>query len=151
MLLTACSSIDCDLEGKILCHYAIQDSTGTAKQLAYPLSVIFIREAADSDTIYINQQSSVSSLDLPMSNIAERDRMALKMTIDSITTAYDTICISKTNTPTFEDVDCTARYRHEITGVSSSHHFIDTLIINNPKVSNDASVTNIYIRIRTTL
>lgn len=148
MLLTGCSSIDCNINGGVMCHYAIQDKDGNLAQLNYPLTVTFHRIAADSDTVYINRQSNVSSLDLPMSYDASSDEIALTMTIDDNTSITDVMWINKTNTPQFESVDCAPRYNHDITSAGSTHNFIDTLIVNNPKVSNNASVTNIYIRLR---
>ncbi len=148
MLTTGCSSIDCNINGRVMCHYALQDGDGNSVQLQYPLSVTFHREYADSDTIYINQQSNVASLDLPMSYNADTDEIALTLTIDQDTEITDVVRIKKTNIPQFESVDCAPRYHHEIEAISSTHNFIDTVIVNNPKVSNNASVTNIYLRLR---
>lgn len=148
MLTTGCSSIDCNINGRVMCHYALQDGDGNNVQLQYPLSVTFHREHADSDTVYINQQSNVASLDIPMSYNADTDEIALTLTIDQDTEITDVVRITKTNIPQFESVDCAPRYHHEIEAVSSTHNFIDTVIVNNPKVSNNASVTNIYLRLR---
>ena len=59
----------------------------------------------------------------------------------------DQIHISKTNEPYLESVDCAARYNHTITGVTHTSNFIQDIIINNPKVTNDGNVTNIIIRV----
>ena len=147
-LMAGCSSIDCNINGGVMCHYIIQDKDGNNAQLNYPLTVTFHRPYADEDTVYINSQSNVSSLDLPMSYNADTDEIALTMTIDSTQSISDVMRISKTNIPQFESVDCAPRYHHEIEGTSSTHNFIDTVIVNNPKVSNNASVTNIFIRLR---
>lgn len=148
VLTTACSSIDCNINGRVMCHYTLQDGDGNSVQFQYPLSVTFNREYADSDTVYINQQSNVASLDIPMSYNADTDEIALTLTIDQDTKITDIIRIKKTNIPQFESVDCAPRYHHNIEAVSSTHNFIDTVIVNNPKVSNNASVTNIYLRLR---
>lgn len=154
-LVAGCSSIDCNIEGRVLCHYGLQDSEGNDVTLAYPMSITFHRTAAESDTVYINQMSNVTSFDLPMSYDAETDEidMTLHLTDPADTTGMsdqditDIIRITKTNTPQFESVDCSPRYHHSIVAVSSTHNFIDTVIVNNSKVSNDASVTNIHIRL----
>lgn len=85
--------------------------------------------------------------DVPMSYSLATDTMMLTVHLTDSTSIMDKIYITKENHPTFEDVDCAPRYNHTITHVSSTHNFIDTLIINNEKVNNDASVKNIYIRI----
>lgn len=148
MATTGCSSIDCNINGGVMCHYAVQDEAGNNAQLNFPLTVTFHREYADSDTVYINKQSNVTSMDLPMSYNADTDEIALTLTIDEDREITDVVRISKTNIPLFESVDCAPRYNHEITATSSTHNFIDTVMVNNPKVSNNASVTNIYLRLR---
>ena len=54
-------------------------------------------------------------------------------------TVRDTIRVSKTNTPHFESVDCAMSYFHTITGVSTSHHAIDSVVLINPNVTYDTS------------
>lgn len=148
-MVTSCSSIDCELDGKIQCHYAFVNQDDEAVQLAYPLTVTLLRKMVDTDSVFINQQDKVNAMDIPMSYLAETDSIALTLTIDENTSVSDTMRLTKSNKEVFESVDCPARYQHEITYVSSTHNFIDTLIINNPKVSNNASVKNILIRVHT--
>lgn len=148
-LVTSCSSIDCSLEGRILCHYAFVGAEDEAAKLKYPLTVTLLRKKVDTDSVYINQQTDVTKIDVPMSYISDTDSIALTLTIDENTSVSDTLVLSKSNEAVFESVDCPARYCHNVSYVSSTHNFIDTLIINNPKVSNDASVKNIIIRVRT--
>lgn len=145
--VTGCSSIDCNIEGRVMCHYGIQDAEGNSGTLSYPMSITLLRTAVDSDTVYINQMSNVASFDLPMSYNAETDEIQMTLHIDETTSITDVIRVTKTNKPQFESVDCAPRYHHDIQYTSSTHNFIDTVIINNPKVSNDASVTNIHIRL----
>lgn len=146
--VAGCSSIDCDIEGRVMCHYAIQDAEGGRISPAYPMSVTFHRVAADSDTVYINKMTNVVSFDLPMSYDAETDEIAMTLHLTETDSITDIVRITKSNIPQFESVDCAPRYHHNIQEVSSTHNFIDTVIINNPKVSNDASVTNLHIRLR---
>ena len=145
--LAACSSIDCSLTGKVLCKYCIQTSEGEDSVLEYPLSVTFSRPLADEDTVYINQQENVSSFELPMSHIAESDAFTLTLHINDETTISDKVTITKTNQASFESVECPARYRHTLQDVTYTKNFIDTIIINDTKVSNDASAKNIFIRL----
>ncbi len=146
--VAGCSSIDCNIEGRVMCHYAIQDAEGGQVSLAYPMSITFHRVAMDNDTVYINKMSNVVSFDLPMSYDAETDEIAMTLHLTETDSVTDVLRITKSNTAQFESVDCAPRYHHQIQDVSSTHNFIDTVIINNPKVSNDASVTNLHIRLR---
>lgn len=159
-MIIACSSIECSIEGRVMCHYAIQDKNGTSATLALPLSVSFVRLEAGTDTTYINQQANVSTFDLPMSHIQDTDEMIVSLavtkteliddTLETEVTEYltDHVWITKTNTPLFESVDCAPRYNHTITSVRSTHNFIDTLIVNNETVKKNVSEPNILIRIR---
>lgn len=148
LLATACSSVDCKLESKVMCKIAMQDAEGSEVALNYPLTVTLNRTAVDGDTVYLNHSSSVSSLSLPMSYNGDVDKITLSLMLPDSSYVTDIVTVAKTNEPTFESVDCAPRYWHELTSVSSTHNFIDTLIINNAKVTNDASVTNIYLRVR---
>lgn len=146
-LLCACSSIDCKLNGTVLCHYVIQTSDGEDATLVYPVSVTLNRKITKGDTVYIEQQANASYLDLPMSYDGDVDDITLSLLIDSTTVISDEIHISKTNEPYLESVDCAARYNHTITGVTHTNNFIQDIIIENPKVTNDGNVTNIIIRV----
>jgi len=147
MAFASCSSIDCMLNGTVLCHIAIQDEEGNADTLSYPLSVTLHRVTESGDTVYINQQSSVTTLDIPLSYNAETDVITLTLHTGEETTVSDNISITKTNEPYFESVDCSPRFHHTLQSVSHTSNFIDNILINEPKVNNDASNTNIYIRI----
>ena len=146
-LLYACSSIDCKLNGTVLCHYVIQTADGEDATLVYPVSVTLNRKITKGDTVYINQQANTSYLDLPMSYDGDVDDITITLSIDSSMVISDQIHISKTNEPYLESVDCAARYNHTITGVTHTSNFIQDIIINNPKVTNDGNVTNIIIRV----
>lgn len=146
-LLSACSSIDCKLNGTVLCHYAIQNADGEDVTIECPLSVTLNRKIVSSDTVYINQQTGTSSFDLPMSYSGDVDEITMTLHLDSTLTVSDVIQITKTNEPYFESVDCAARYNHTIESVTHTNNFIKDIIITNPKVNNDATDTNILIRL----
>jgi hypothetical protein len=61
----------------------------------------------------------------------------------------DVIRVSKTNEPYFESIDCAARYNHTIEDVQTTNNFIDSVVVHDVKVTNDASTENIYIYIHT--
>lgn len=147
IMATACSSIDCKLNGTVYCHTVIQTPDGNDATLSYPMSVTLNRKTVMGDTVIINQQNNISTIDLPLSYDGDVDDITLTLHLDSTESVSDIIHIRKTNEPYFESVDCAARYNHTIEEITHSDNFIDDIIISNPKVNNDATHTNILIRI----
>ena len=47
----------------------------------------------------------------------------------------DTVWVEKQNLPHFESVDCNPAMFHTIKGVRTTHHAIDSIKINNDKVT----------------
>lgn len=163
LLVTACSSIDCELNSKVMCKVQLQDLDGNNVQFTTPASVVLVHAGGDT-TIYINAQAQLSEFDIPLSYQGNDDVIrlevsksdTLKIISDGVakdtivtTSLYDDITINKTNEPWFESVDCAAHYNHTInTAEALSHNFIDHVVINEPYVSNNAIKKNLYIRIR---
>ena len=163
LFVTACSSIDCELNSKVMCQVQLQDLDGNNVQFTMPASVILVHAGGDT-TIYINAKAQLSDFDIPLSYQGSNDVIrleisksdTLKIMNDGVakdtivtTSVYDEISINKTNEPWFESVDCAAHYNHTInTAEATSHNFIDHVVINEPYVSNNASKKNLYIRIR---
>ncbi len=145
--LAACSSVDCSLNGTVLCHYALQTADGEAATLVYPLSVTFNRRTEFGDTVYIDRLKDASMIDLPMSYDSDIDDITLTLYIDSTHTVSDEIHVTKTNEPYFESVDCAPRYNHVLQEVTHTTNFIKEVIISNPEVKNNVTDTNILIRI----
>ena len=155
VVTTSCSSIDCQLNGSVYCKYQLKDQYLNDVAFAYPLTVTLC-DTDSGDYVIINSESNVSAIDIPMSygnatdvlkfTLMVTDTIADEDTVYYVTTPHtDTIRITKTNEPFFESIDCAPRYNHTIEEVQSSHNFIDSLAINNKKVTNDASKKNIYI------
>ncbi len=154
-VMTSCSSIDCQLNGSVYCRYQLKDQHLNDVAFAYPLTVTLC-DTDSGDIVIINNESSASAIDIPMSHGNATDVLKFTITVTDtiegedtvyyVTTPHtDIIRITKTNEPYFESIDCAPRYNHTIEEVQSSHNFIDSLVINNKKVTNDASKENIYI------
>ena len=154
-VITSCSSIDCKLNGSVYCRYQLKDQYLNDVAFAYPLTVTLC-DTDSGDIVVINNESNASAIDLPMSHgnatdvlkftITVTDTIVTEDTVYYVTTPHtDIIRVTKTNEPYFESIDCAPRYNHTIEAVQSSHNFIDSLVINNKKVTNDASKENIYI------
>ena len=57
----------------------------------------------------------------------------------------DTVTITKTNEPHFASVDCPATMFHTLQQVKCTHHRIDSVVINQNKVSYDAQKPHLLI------
>lgn len=154
-VITSCSSIDCQLNGSVYCRYQLKDQYLNDVAFNYPLTVTLC-DTDSGDIVIINNESNASTIDIPMSYNNATDVLKFTLTVTDtiegedtvyyVTTPHtDIIRITKTNEPYFESIDCAARYNHTIENVQSSHNFIDSLVINKSRVTNDASTENIYI------
>ena len=154
-VITSCSSIDCQLNGSVYCRYQLKDQYLNDVAFTYPLTVTLC-DTDSGDIVIINSESNASTIDIPMSHgnatdvlkftLAVTDTITEEDTVYYVTTPHtDIIRVTKTNEPYFESIDCAARYNHTIEAVQSSHNFIDSLVINKTKVTNDVSTENIHI------
>ena len=152
LTLAGCSSIDCAFNSKVISNYAMYDGNDNMVALGYYLTVSTPRVSDGQDTTLINLQGNVSSVSLPMSYAQDVDELHFILSDSTYAAvASDVVYVSKTNEPVFESVDCTPRYNHTILGVSSTHAFIDTVIVNNNKVTNDTTQVHFHIRLRSSL
>ena len=122
MTFGACTTFDCPLYNKV---YAKVKLAGDVKTLADTLS-----------TVVINRLTATDSLSLPMSY--QRDEDIYLFCISQYETGVkttDTVWVEKQNLPHFESVDCNPAMFHTIKGVRTTHHAIDSIKINNDKVT----------------
>ena len=153
MLLGACSSMDCSINSIVRCNYRFMNSNGEEIKMKGFLSVSIPRDKAGlDDTTLVNKQENPEMLSLPMSYAQDEDELHFLYTteLESELGIMDVVKISKDNEPVFESVECPARFNHVLKSVSSTHNFIDSVVINNNKVTNDALQTHIYIYLHTT-
>lgn len=150
-LVAACSSIDCEVDGRVACQYAVQRADGVRDTLPYYFSVIAHVPMDGNDTVLINQQMATTAFALPMSYNGDIDTLTLFLTqpVDSATVlaAADTVYIAKQNIEKFESPDCQPRFTHNITALHYTRHFIDSMYVANPTVTN-ATQPNIILRPR---
>lgn len=177
IVIAGCSSIDCSLENRVLCHMRFVDMDGDSVVLKYPLTVVLVRAAGDT-VHYYNRQENASSIDVPLSYVGEEDMLEMELEIpdtvevesyvtytdsdtgvemtDTVvkdTVIYyplvDEIRIRKTNEPWFESVDCGAHYNHTIEAAEAdTHNFIDHIIVNDAYVDNDTEKKNLFIQLK---
>ena len=96
-------------------------------------------------TKYRLQGNVKDSFELPMSYIRTVDELYFSLTNKLNQTTRDTVRITKTNYPHFESVDCPLAYFHTITGVSTTLHNIDSIVVNSSNVTYDISQPHFYI------
>ena len=139
--LAACSTIDCPLANSVYTRYKLQ---GGVSRLADTLTVSTQRHTS-GDTILLNRAVGVDSFQLPMSYTGNEEVLYFTMKDTLNTTHYDTITIEKDNQPHFESVDCSPSFFHNIHRIRHTGHRIDSIVINNTKVTNDNSKAHFFI------
>jgi hypothetical protein len=142
--LSACSSIDCPLNNTVYTVYDVLTAAGKADTLKDTLS-ISSRRYQNGDTLLLNLAVNTTKFELPVSYTQPEDILVFKITPKGSTTAYDTVTVQKDNIPHFESVDCSANYFHTIKGVTYTRHRIDSIVINNPNVTYDATKEHFHI------
>lgn len=158
--ISACSSIDCPVQNTVYTVYNVMNSDGTKGSLATDTLWVWTNRFDGTDTVISTHRednlvlnyfhgSTATSFSLPISYTQPEDVLYTQVRDTSKTLYYDTIRIKKENIPHFESVDCQASYFHEITSVMTTHHLIDSIVINNPKVNYDASKAHFYIYFKT--
>ena len=145
IVIGACSSIDCPVKNRVYTVYTLLKSNGTIDTLTVDTLTILTHCANDSDTILLNHETNFSDFDIPISHTQPEDVLFLTLLDTLGNTYHDTIRVQKENYQHFESVDCQATYFHKLTGVSSTHHIIDTIEINNPTVNYDATNEHFHI------
>lgn len=134
LTLAACSTIDCPLNNRVYASYKL---AGTVTTLTDTLTVSTTRTAADgNDTVLLNQATAIDSFSLPLSYQQAEDVLYFSFAkSDTTDTITDTVRVAKQDLPHFESVDCSPNFFHTLTSVSHTSHAIDSIVINNPKVT----------------
>ncbi len=150
LLPTACVSLDCPVNNMVNTVYNLQKPDGTTDTMGVDTLWVRVCRTNKNDTLLINSLcgTSATKFHIPISHTQPEDVVWLEVK-DTIGTLWrDTIHLQKENYPHFEGVDCKASYFHKITAVRSSHHLIDTVIINKSEVNYDASKAHFLLRLK---
>ncbi len=147
LLSAACSSIDCPVQNLVYTNYELHKADGTVDTLNTDTVWILSRRADGTDTLLLNSLygSDATKFSLQISYTNPEDIFVLLLRDTAQHEYLDTFRIKKENYPHFESVDCQATYFHEITATSTTHHVIDSITINYPKVNYDVTHTHFYI------
>ena len=142
--MSACSSIDCPVKNKVYSRYSLMKATGIADTLRDTLSVYSCKLDRKDTTIY-NSGIGQTAFDLPVSYTCPEDTLYFWMRGADGFRSLDTVWIKKENIPHFESVDCSASYFHKLTAIRTTHHAIDSFVINKSFVDYDASTEHVHL------
>ena len=157
--ITACTSIDCPVNNSVRTTFALKKADGTSDTLSKDTMWVWTQRADGTDTLVSHQTqgnlelnyfygSSATSFDLPISHTQPEDVLCVLLRNAAGAKYRDTIHVKKENIPHFESVDCQASYFHTITAVSTTHHVIDSIVINNPNVNYDPNTTHFKLYLK---
>lgn len=146
----SCTNIDCPVENTVMTSYGLRKSDGGVDTLGVDTMWVWMKRVDHTDTLFINSLcgAKATGFKIPISYTQPEDSIRIKVVDDSDNEWWDTICIKKDNMPHFESVDCQASYFHTLTGVKSTHHLIDTIVINNPDVNYDTSKQHLHLYLK---
>lgn len=138
--LTACSSIDCPLYNQVYSKYMLDGEVTMLSDTLY----VSTTKVDGKDTTLINRLYDASDFLLKMSFTQPEDVLYFTFK-NPLTVRTDTVRVSKTTYPHFESVDCSPSFFHQIEGVSTTRHAIDSIIIAKKIVNYDT--TGCHLRI----
>lgn len=142
-LVLGCTSIDCPASMKVCTNYKVGLSE-TSDTLHDTLSV-WTRRQNGTDTLILNRLTNRTAFQLPISYQRPEDTLMFAFYPKSGERQVDTVWLKKEDIPHFESVDCNPSFFHRIEAMRSTHHVIDTIIINRSSVDYDT--TAIHFRI----
>ncbi len=157
--ISACTSIDCPVQNLVYTSYELKKSTGKTDTLNNDTMWVWTQRADGTDTVISKQingnlelncffGSTASAFQLPISYTQPEDVLYMLLRSSKGGSYIDTVRIKKENIPHFESVDCQVAYFHEITSVATTHHVIDSIVINNPHVNYDAKTTHFHLYLK---
>ncbi len=153
-MMAGCVSLDCPVENLVCSIYQLQKTDGSADTMRVDTMWVWTQRIDDSDTLLINRLcgSNATKFSIPMSYTLPLDQICTRVVDTCKATPQhewmDTIRLSKIDQQHFEGVDCKPNYFHTLTGVTSTHHLIDTVIINKTDVSYDTSTPHLLLRLK---
>ena len=140
LLIVGCSTIDCPLNNRVYSKYKL---AGNVTTLNSKMSITANLHNGN-DSVIINQAEKTDSFELPMSYSMPIDSFYVDIK-GSAQSYRDTIAVTKTDIPHFESVDCSPAIFHKITAINYTQHTIDSIVINQPNVTNNVTKSTFLI------
>ena len=149
-MLCACSSIDCPVQNTVAVNYGVMRSDGgeAVSDTLTDTLWVWTRRSDGTDTLILNRCNDKTIFQLPISYQHPEDVLIFAMRDTALVWTLDTVWLKKDDIPHFESVDCSAHFFHHLTDVRCTHSGIDSIVIHNPSVTYDPTVTNLYIYFR---
>lgn len=142
LTMVGCSTLDCPLNNTVYTKYKLD---GDIKQLTGCTLTISTPTKSGEDSILINMQENADSFNIPMSYVNAADTLYFEVTDARQRIFHDTVTVSKDNHPHFESIDCSPSFFHTITDVKTTHHLIDSIVINHKDVNFDATKSHFLL------
>lgn len=147
-LFLSCTSIDCPVQNNVYTVYNLLKSNGTTDTLKVDTLTITTKRADGTDTTLLNRAVGITTFDMNISYTQPEDVFYYTL-LDTLGNTYrDTIYVKKDDYPHFESVDCQATYFHLLTDVRTTHHIIDSIVINHATVNYDATNEHFHIYLK---
>ena len=132
LLIAGCSTIDCPLNNRVYSKYKL---AGDVKTLNSKMTITANLHNGN-DSVIINQAEKTDSFELPMS---------YSMPIDTFYLDIKGSAQSYRDMPHFESVDCSPAIFHKVTAINYTQHTIDSIVINQPNVTNNVTKSTFLI------
>ena len=147
LILCACSSVNCPLQNTVRTLYVLKKPNVEVPDTLKDTLFIFSFRADGSDTLLLNSAAGLTTLSLPIGYSNPEDTLLFYFLNDAFQ-ALDTVWIKKDNYPHFESVECSASFFHYVTAVRTTHHAIDSIVINNPSVTYDPETEHFHLYLK---
>lgn len=147
LILGACSSIECSIDNVVESHYLLRRGSGFDTLKTDTITITAARTIGQDTTLY-NKGTGTTGFFLPMSYDGESDVLYLHLVDTAHNEWCDTITILKSNQLHLESVECSPQYYHTLLSVSHTTNIIDSIVINDPNVTNDATKQNLFLYLR---
>ena len=145
VVIGACTQIDCPVENRVYTLYDLLKEDGTTDTLNVDTLYISTKKEDGTLDTLVRQAVGITYYELAISYDRPQDEFYYALH-DTLGNVYkDTVRVSKEDTPHFESVDCQPTFFHKITDVTTTHHIIEDIEINNPTVNYNATEEHFHI------
>lgn len=143
-IFTSCTSVDCPVQNTVSTIYDLRKTDGLTADTLRDTLTISTPRMEGNDTVLLNRSVNTTSFNLPISFSNAEDTLYFEVSSES-KRSIDTVYITKDNIPHFESVDCQISYFHNIHGVRTTNHAIDSVVINKSFVDYDQETEHFHI------
>lgn len=129
--IAACSDTDCTTSNTAYVNYNIYDANGNSVSLTGPVTVT----AAGTDSVLINQESNLQSMQLPLRYTSTEDTFVIHLS----EVLFDTIFVTHQNIPHFISMECGTGMYYHIDNARCTRRIFDSISVVNPDINFDAN------------